>query len=90
MAEKIQIEDKLIPKSQTKVAFVSGGAINSPTPSWANWMFRVVVILTTVVAFWVSGTSLVEDHHKTEFMLALKTIDMLTLGFSKLFGIVEK
>lgn len=88
--EKIITQGKVLPKDETKVAFISNGALNAPTPQAANWIFRIVVVVTTVAAFWISGTALVDEQHKVEIMLALKTIDMLTLGVGKLFGIVEK
>lgn len=85
-SNKVQIDDKLVNKSETKVQF---GAINSPTPQSWKWDFRGVAILTTVVAFYVAGTNLIAEQWKVEVMLALKSLDMLTLGLSKMFGIVE-
>lgn len=86
MEKKVIIDNKSIPVSETKVQF---GAVNSPTPIWAKWVFRATAILTTVVAFYVGGTNLIQEQYKVEVLLALKSLDMLTLGFSKLFGIVE-
>lgn len=70
--------------NRTTVKF---GAINSPKPQWATWMFRSVAILTTVIAFWVGSTQLLADEAKVETVLALKSVDMLVLGFSNLFGV---
>lgn len=67
---------------------VKFGALNSPKPQWATWMFRSVAILTTVVSFWIGATQLISDAAKVEIVLALKTFDMMILGFSNLFGIV--
>lgn len=86
--EKIITQGKVLPVSETKTAFVNQGAISAPSPQWAKYMFRSVAVLTTILAFWVAGTGLVPEAYKVEIMLALKTVDMLTLGFSKLFGIV--
>lgn len=69
----------------TKTVF---GAVSSPSPIWAKWMFRVIAILTTAICFWVAGTNLIQTGSKTEIMLALKVVDMLALGFSNMFGIV--
>jgi hypothetical protein len=87
MKKNVLIDDKQTLLTKTKVQF---GALNSPTPNWAKWMFRSVAILTTVLAFYVAGTQLIAEQWKVEVMLGLKSIDMLTLGFSKMFGIVEK
>ena len=76
-------------QAKTKTAFISHGAMNSPTPQWAKYMFRSVAVLTTIVAFWVAGTSLVQESYKVEIMLGLKSLDMLTFAFSKMFGIVS-
>ncbi|RFZ90470.1 hypothetical protein D0C36_22055 [Mucilaginibacter conchicola] len=67
---------------------VKFGAVNSPKPQWATWMFRSVAILTTVISFWIGATQLIHDEAKVEVILALKSFDMLILGFSNLFGIV--
>lgn len=90
MADKVLIDDKAVLKSQTKVEFLTTEALKAQVPSWANWMFRIVAVLTTVVAFYVAGTTLIQEQWKVEVMLGLKTLDMLTLGLSKLFGVVEK
>lgn len=86
MPDKVIIDNKSVPVSETKVQF---GAINSPTPTWAKWVFRSVAILTTVLAFYLSGSAMINEKWKVEILLGLKSLDMLALGFSKLFGIVE-
>ena len=86
MEKRILIDNKVVPKSETKVQF---GAVSNPTPTWAKWVFRGTAILTTVVAFYIGGTSLIQEQYKVEVLLGLKSLDMLTLGFSKMFGIVE-
>lgn len=73
-----------------KTQFATKAAIKSPTPEWAKWMFRSVAIVTTVIAFWIAGTTLVLESYKVEIMLGLKALDMLILLFSKAFGIVIK
>jgi len=81
--------EKIKTQTKTKTAFISHGAMNSPTPQWAKYMFRSVAVLTTIVAFWVAGTSLVQESYKVEIMLGLKSLDMLTFAFSKMFGIIS-
>lgn len=70
---------------ETKVQF---GAVGADKPKWATWLFRSVAILTTVASFWVGSTALIADQNKVEVILILKSIDMLVLGFSNLFGVV--
>ena len=65
------------------------GKINEPTPEWAKWMFRITAIVTTAIAFYVAGSTFVPAQYKTEVLLALKSLDMIVLGFSKMFGVVE-
>lgn len=86
MKKHVLIDNKSVPLSDTKSVF---GAVNSPSPQWAKWIFRGTAILTTVLAFYVAGTQLIPEQWKVEVMLGLKSLDMLTLGFSKLFGLVE-
>lgn len=60
--------------------------INSPTPMWAKWMFRITAIVTTAISFYVAGSTLVLPQYKTEILLLLKSIDMVMLGFANMFG----
>lgn len=91
MAEKkVLIDNKAVPVADTKTQFLTTEAINAPTPSWAKWLFRSVAILTTVLAFYFGSTNLIAEQWKVEVLLGLKSLDMLVLGFSKLFGQVEK
>lgn len=69
---------------------VKFGAIGSPTPKFAKWIFRGTLILTSVIAFWIAGTSLVSEPNKLEIVLALKAVDLLVFGFSKMFGITTE
>lgn len=85
MAEKVLIDDKAVLKSDTKVQF---GALNAPTPLWATWVFRIVFILTTAAVFLIGQTALISAPAKVEIMVWLKTLDMVVLGISKLFGVV--
>lgn len=84
MGKTIIVDNQAVPESQTKVTF---GAINSVTPDWAKWIFRSVLIITSVVSFWIASTSLITEANKLEIVLALKALDLLAFGFSKLFGI---
>lgn len=90
MDKKVLIDNKAVNLSETKVQFLTETALLAQSPSWAKWLFRGVAILTTVLAFYFAGTNLIQEQYKVEVLLGLKAIDMLTLGFSKLFGVVEK
>lgn len=80
----VLVDNKAVPVEDTKVTF---GAISSTTPQFAKWLFRGTLILTSVVAFWIAGTGLVSEANKLEVVLALKGLDILVFGFSKLFGV---
>jgi hypothetical protein len=90
MTKRVLINNQAVPEYQTKVSFMTQEAIVAQSPAWAKWLFRCVAIITTVVVFYVAGTNLITENHKVEVMLGLKALDMLTLGFSKMFGIVIK
>lgn len=81
------VEQVDIPQNiPTKTIF---GAINSPTPQWATWMFRVVFLLTTVASGYLAATNLLSTEAKYEVTLVLKlVVDPLVYGLSKMFGIV--
>ena len=85
--EKVLIDNKPVNVSETKVQF---GAVSSPTPLWAKWLFRSVFIITSAITLVVAGTQLISEAYKFETLLILKGIDALALGFSKMFGVVEK
>jgi hypothetical protein len=87
MSEKVLIDDKAVAKSNTTVQF---GAISAPTPLWAKWLFRSVFIVTSAIVLVVAGTQRIAEADKFEILLVLKGVDALALGFSKMFGVVEK
>lgn len=62
-------------------------AINSPTPTWATYTFRTVLIVTSAIAIWLAGTNLVGQDAKFELLLALKGADFLTWGLSRMLGV---
>ena len=85
--KKVLIENKAVSLSDTRVQI---GAFSAPTPTEAKWVFRIITVITTVVAFWVYGTKLIDENIKSEIMLSLKAIDLLVLGITKSLGLVEK
>lgn len=83
--QQIVVTGTPVEAANTKTVF---GAINSPTPMWATWMFRIVFGLTTILAFWVGGSTLFEQTTKFEIIQGLKALDAVIFLFSKTFGIV--
>jgi hypothetical protein len=73
--------------TQTKTTFGSLEAIKAPTPKWATYTYRATIALTTAIAFYVAGSSLVADLWKTEIILGLKSLDMVVFALSKMFGV---
>lgn len=69
--------------------FATGEALNAPTPLWATYVFRTVIILTTVLSAWVAATNLIDEGNKFEVILVLKGLDTLTWGLSRMFGVVK-
>lgn len=77
--------DISVPESHTRVQF---GAVNSPTPNWANWAFGGVAVLTTVIAFVIASDPALSNEFKIRAGVYLKGFDLLILGLSNMFGIV--
>jgi hypothetical protein len=61
--------------------------IKTESPMWAKWMFRATMLITTALSVWVAGTGLLSDQAKFEAILALKCIDPVIFGISKMFGV---
>lgn len=58
------------------------------TPSFARWIFRGTLAITTIATFYIAGTSLIPDKEiKMEVMLILKTLDVAVYTISKMFGV---
>lgn len=70
--------------------FATSEAITSPTPKWANYIFRTTIVLTTALSMWVAGTELVDPAAKTELILGAKILDFITWGVGRLFGVVKE
>jgi len=62
-------------------------ALESPTPTWAKNMFRITFIVTSAATVFIAGTNLVPENIKYELMLALKSLDAIIYGLSKMFGV---
>ena len=63
--------------------------VNSTTPLWAKWFFRIVFLFNKIVMAYIAATNLISPEAKYEITLFLTlVIDPLAFGFSKMFGIV--
>lgn len=82
--KKVLVDNRAVDIDRTKVTF---GAINSVTPSWAKWIFRGTLILTSVAMFIVAGDSAIKAETAVRIGVYLKGLDLLAFGFSKLFGV---
>lgn len=89
MEKKILVDNKALPIDETTTKF-GFGQLNNTTPVWVKNAFKLTVVVTSVATFWVGATSLVEEGAKVETMLAIKAIDLLVLGVSRLFGVEAK
>ena len=60
------------------------------TPRWAKIMFRIVFLITTAFTLFIAGTNLINENVKFELMLAVKSLDVVIYGVSKMFGIEKE
>lgn len=72
-----------------KTQFATKKALTSATPLWAKNMFRITMLLTTVVMFIVASDTALAGS-ATRIMLYLKGFDMFIFGVSKMFGVIEE
>lgn len=73
---------------ETKTKFLFDGAIDAPTPKWATYSFRTIIIFTTVLMGIVAGTGLIDEGWKVEIISILKGVDMLAWSLSRMLGVV--
>ena len=81
--KKVIINGKAVLRKDTKTVI----DFTAQTPDWAKWVFRVFAIVTTVLSFWVASTGLIIQSHKVEWVLILKSADMLILALANSFGL---
>lgn len=65
-------------------------ALNNRTPLWAKNMFRITFVITSAITIFIAGTNLISEDAKYEWMLALKSLDAIIYGLSKMFGVSVK
>lgn len=64
--------------------------VNTETPKWASWVFRIVFLLTTVATFVIAGDDNISNEVKVRIGVYLKALDMFIYGLSKMFGVQVK
>jgi hypothetical protein len=69
--------------TETKTIF----SINSPTPQWANWLFRSVFLLNKVVIAIVAGDPGIDPETKVRIGLYLSGLDTFFWGLSRMVGV---
>lgn len=90
MAEqKIIVDNKAVAIEDTKTVF-GLGQLNNQTPVWAKNVLKLTILVTSVAAIWINGTSLIDPAIKDELNQALGALDLLVLGVSRLFGVEAK
>ncbi len=85
--EKVLIENKVVPVSETKVVF---GAPSAPTPQWVKTTINITTRLTAALAIFFVATNLISEEWKYEIMLGIKALDTLVVELGKMVGLVEK
>lgn len=63
------------------------GQLKNQTPKWALWIFRIVILLTTVGVYLVSSDETIPDATQVKLLVYLKAVDMFVWGLVKMFGI---
>ena len=62
-------------------------SIQHPTPSWANWVFRIVFLLNKVVIAIVASDPGIDAETKVRIGLYLSGLDTFVWGISRTFGV---
>ena len=58
-----------------------------PTPSWARWVFRIFITLTTAACFIVLNDPTIDPTSLKRIIAYLKGADMVILGLANMFGV---
>lgn len=87
--EKVIVDNKVLPIEATTVKFGVKQLANE-TPVWAKNVLKITIIVTSVLAFWVSSTKLFSSVQKEEIQSALGALDLLVLGLSRFVGVDAK
>jgi len=89
MPNKVIVDNKVLPVEDTKVVFGINQLAND-TPVWVKNTLKLTIVVTSVLAIWISSTKLISATNKEEIQSALAALDLLVLGVSRFFGIEAK
>lgn len=87
--KKVIVDNKAVPLEDTKVVFGLNQLTND-TPVWVKNTLKLTIVVTSVLAIWVSSTGLISATNKEEIQSALAALDLLVLGVSRFFGVEAK
>lgn len=62
-------------------------SVTKPTPTWATWAFRIVLILTTAATMIIASDPAIPDAMKVRIGVYLKGLDFIVWGVSRMLGI---
>jgi len=62
-------------------------SIQSPTPMWATWVFRITFILTTAATMVIAADPTIPDGVKVRIGAYLKGLDFVIWGISRMLGV---
>lgn len=62
-------------------------SVNSPTPTWANWVFRVVFLLNKVALGIIASDPGIDANTKVRIAIYLSGLDALVWGLSRMIGV---
>ena len=85
--EKVLIENKAVPVTDTKVVF---GAPSAPTPNWVKFVISLTTRVSAAAAIFLAATTLLPENYKFEILLGIKALDFFVVEVGKMVGLVEK
>lgn len=83
MTKKVLIDNEAVPVSKTKTVI----SLNSPTPSWATWMFRIEFVLNKVAVYVLTSLDGLSVKQMKYAILIISAIDLATWSFGKFIGL---
>lgn len=63
-------------------------ALLTRTPTWANWMFRICLLITSTATFVIASDPAIPDDLKVRINVYVTALNLFVLGLSKMFGVV--
>lgn len=62
-------------------------SVSKPTPQWANYTFRVVLLFTTAATMIIAADPSIPDALKVKIGIYLKGFDFVVWGLSRMIGV---